>query len=303
MIAYIFPGQGAQYVGMGKDLYQGFSVARETFDRADDVLGFGISRLCFEGPQEELAKTENCQLAILVASIAAYRAFANNSLNLKFRVPNYMAGLSLGEYSALVVGDALSFDDALALVKKRAEFMARAAQRYPGAMLAVIGLAEEAIKELCDASGVEIANRNCPGQVVVSGKKQAIDKFSRLAEQAGARRIIKLEVSGAFHSSLMQEASIMLEQELKMTEFHLPDIPIISNVTARPFASLAEIRNNLSLQVRRPVLWEESIGYACGRGVRRFLEIGPGKILKGLLRKIDRELEVKNIERAKDVRV
>lgn len=297
-LAYIFPGQGAQYVGMGKDLYQGFACAKQIFDEADEVLGFNLSKLCFEGPLDVLTETKNCQLAVLVTSIAALETLKREAPDIN---ANFSAGLSLGEYSALIASGAINFEDALLLVKKRAEFMMQAAEKYPGKMLAVIDLDSSIVNNLCAQTQIEIANRNCPGQVVVTGRKESIDRFSTLAKAKGAKRVIELEVSGAFHSRFMKEASISLEQELNRIEFKAPQICTISNVSARPFASGEDVRKNLALQIKSSVLWEDSVCYMASCGIRTFLEIGPGHVLKGILRKIDSSLKVVNIEKVEDI--
>ncbi|MEK6715383.1 MAG: ACP S-malonyltransferase, partial [Candidatus Omnitrophota bacterium] len=274
-IAYIFPGQGAQYVGMGRDLYEKLPVSREVFDKADKILGFSVSRLCFEGPQDALGETRNCQLAILVTSIAALEAF-NTEPRTRNSELKYAAGLSLGEYSALVAAGAISFEEALILVRKRSELMSEASERFPGKMLAVLGLDLETVKNLSKQTDIEIANLNCPGQVVVTGKSQNIDSFSALAKTEGAARLVELEVSGAFHSKLMSEASVKFKQELERANFAIPKINVISNVTARPFASIEVLRTNLALQVKSSVLWEDSVRFMAAAGVKKFFEIGPG---------------------------
>lgn len=306
-IAYIFPGQGAQYVGMGRDLYEKLPVSREVFDKADKILGFSVSRLCFEGPQDALGETRNCQLAILVTSIAAFEVFKTS---IKYQVSppaagqasiKYAAGLSLGEYSALVAAGAISFEEALILVRKRSELMSEASEKFPGKMLAVLGLDLETVKNLSKQTDIEIANLNCPGQVVVTGKSQNIDSFSALAKTEGAKRLVELEVSGAFHSKLMSEASVKFKQELERANFAIPNINVISNVTARPFVSIEDIRINLALQVKSSVLWEDSVRFMLAQGVKKFFEIGPGRTLKGILRNIEPAVEVVNIEKAEDI--
>ncbi|MDP1852776.1 MAG: ACP S-malonyltransferase [Candidatus Omnitrophota bacterium] len=306
-IAYIFPGQGAQYVGMGRDLYERYLQAKQVFDRADEVLGFNLSKLCFDGPLDALTQTNNCQLAILVTSIAAFEAL-KTSVKCQVSPPvvgqagvRYAAGLSLGEYSALVACGAIKFDDALVLVKKRSELMSQAAQKYPGKMVAVLGLDLETVKNLSKEAGNEIANLNCPGQVVVTGNVENVDKFSVLAQAKGAKRLIELGISGAFHSTLMEEASIKLGGILEKTAFRMPHPEVISNVTAKPFVSIEDMRAKLALQVKSSVLWEDSVRFMLAQGVKRFFEIGPGKTLKGILRKIEPSLEVANIEKAEDI--
>lgn len=296
MVAFIFPGQGSQYIGMGRDLYAAYPSSKEVFDKADKILGFPISRICFEGPMDVLTQTQNCQPAIFTASIAALSAFSG-----QLSAVSYTAGLSLGEYSALVASGALSFEDGLRLVKKRAELMEAATKKYPGKMSAVLGLGREELQGICLAAGAEIANLNCPAQVVITGRIEAVDKAKQLAQEKGAKRVIDLEVSGAFHSSLMKEAAQELNQQLKDYSILDAVVPVISNVTARSQEKSLEIRENMVKQVYSPVLWEDSVRYmACG-GVKTFYEIGPGNILKGLIRKIDPSLEVINIGKAEDI--
>ncbi len=295
MVAFIFPGQGAQYIGMGRDLYAAYPSSKEVFDKADKILGFSISRLCFEGPMDVLTQTQNCQPAIFTASIASLEAFKAQTAGSGLRTTKYTAGLSLGEYSALVASGALSFEDGLRLVRKRAELMEAATKKYPGKMSAVLGLGREELQEICLASGAEIANLNCPAQVVITGSVAAVDKAKQLAQEKGAKRVIDLEVSGAFHSSLMQEAAQELNQQLKDYSVLDAVLPVISNVTARSQEKSLEIRENMVKQVYSPVLWEDSVRFMASGGVKTFYEIGPGNILKGLIRKINPDLTVINI--------
>ncbi|MCM8779761.1 MAG: ACP S-malonyltransferase, partial [Candidatus Omnitrophica bacterium] len=213
MVAYLFAGQGSQYVGMGKDLYASFPASREIFDKADKALGFNLSQLCFEGPLKELTQTQNCQPAIVAVTIAAYKAFIL-SPNPQVLKPNYVAGLSLGEYSALVAAEAISFEDAIRLVRRRGELMEEDAQKRPGSMAAVIGLDIEPLQSICREANVEIANLNCPGQVVIAGGREEIKTAEKLVMERGAKRVIILETSGAFHSSFMRDAAIKLGKEL-----------------------------------------------------------------------------------------
>jgi [acyl-carrier-protein] S-malonyltransferase len=297
---YLFAGQGAQYVGMGKDLYESFRESKEVFDKADEVLGFSLSELCFEGPKEELTQTRNCQPAILTVSIAAWEAFKQVT---KHQIPpgSFSAGLSLGEYSSLVFAQAITFEDAVRLVRRRGEFMEDEAIRNPGKMLSIIGLDLEKIQETCKASGAEIANINCPGQVVISGGIDEIKEAGRLACEMGAKRAVLLEVSGAFHSSYMKNASVKLSEEISKLEFSEPKISVISNVTARPLASVGEIRENLVKQVYSSVLWESSLQAMLSNNIRRFFEFGPGRVLKGLMRHTNQEAQVINIEKKQDI--
>ncbi|UCB57483.1 MAG: ACP S-malonyltransferase [Candidatus Omnitrophota bacterium] len=296
--AYIFPGQGAQYVGMGQDYYNRYPQAKEIFERANSVLGFDLTKLIFEGPQDELNRTLNCQVAVFVVSIACLRALENYHPAIDVK---YTAGLSLGEYTALVAAEAIDFEEGLKLVHKRAQYMEEAAQENPGAMLCVIGLALDKAQHICEKAGVEIANLNCPGQIVISGKVSGLKKAEELAQEAGAKKIIPLKVSGAFHSSLMSPAAKKLSVVLEKTEIRPPKIAVLSNVTAGEQSSPQEIKDNLARQVTSRTLWEDSIRFIAARGVKNFLEIGPGRVLKGLLRKIDSELKVYSIETVEDL--
>lgn len=297
---FIFPGQGAQFVGMGKDLYENFSQAREIFDKADAILKFDLKKLCFEGPQEELSATKNSQSAILTASIAALRTFEASPLYAAF-APKFSMGLSLGEYTALVAARSISFEDALLLVRKRGEFMEEASRKNPGKMACVIGMDIQVVEELCKGFGCEIANLNCPGQIAISGKTNNIELFAGVAKDKGARRVIMLDVSGPFHSSLMTTARDKLKEYIDNVRIAPPSIPFISNVDAKVQADPVKIKENLISQVNSRTLWEESMRLAIRSGVKTFLEIGPGQVLKGLAKKIDPKLEVKNIGTLQDI--
>lgn len=297
MVGYLFSGQGSQYTGMGKDLHSSFPEAKTIFDKADKVLGFSISNLCFNGPQEELTKTNNCQPAIVAMTIACWEAYKTKHS----QIDGYMAGLSLGEYSALVAAGALNFEDAIFLVRRRGEFMEEEAARHPGKMLSVIGLDLAKVKEICSQAKTEIANINCPGQTVISGAPEAIEKAQTLAKGEGAKLAVILEVSGAFHSSFMQEAALKLAKELEKINITTPKFPVISNVVARPVSSPEEIKQNLVRQVSSGVLWEDSMKLMLSKGVASFMEFGPGKVLKGLMRRIDPSAKVINIEKKEDI--
>ncbi|MDI6758548.1 MAG: ACP S-malonyltransferase [Candidatus Omnitrophota bacterium] len=298
-VAYLFTGQGSQYVGMGKDLYESFPESKTVFDRADKVLGFSLSNFCFNGQEERLKSTIISQPAILTTTIAAYEAFKAVSGSQPPVV--YMAGLSLGEYSSLIAAGSISFEDGLRLVRKRAELMEDASYRYPGKMVAILDLPVEKIKNICLASGAEIANLNCPGQTVITGKQEAVDKAGRLCLEAGAKRVINLEVSGGFHSSLMFEASVELKVFLERMPFSAPCVPIISNYTGLPQYRITQIQENLLYQMRSPVKWEDSMRFLLAEGIKNFIEFGPGRVLKGLMRRIDAGAQVSNIEKKEDI--
>lgn len=297
-IAYIFPGQGAQYVGMGEDLYHRYSQAREVFEQASSILDFDLTKLIFQGPPEELTKTDNCQVAIFTVSAACLSVLRQEQPEVNAK---YTAGLSLGEYTALVTAGALEFEQALKLVRKRAQYMDEAAQQNPGGMVSLIGLEKDKVGDICAEANVEIANLNCPGQIVISGSLAALERAKELAQTQGAKRIITLKVSGAFHSSLMKGASVKLAEALEGVEIRPPKISVVSNVTAGQEGTAEEIKDNLIRQLVSPTLWEDSVRFISKQGIKNFLEIGPGKVLKGLLRRIDPQLEVNNIEKVQDL--
>ncbi len=300
VVAYLFAGQGSQYIGMGKDLYESFPESKAIFDKADKVLGFPISTLCFEGPQGELTKTNNCQPAILTMTIACWEAYKAAQGN-NFSADAYAAGLSLGEYSALVAAGVINFEDAIYLVRRRGEFMEEEASKSPGKMLSVIGLELSLVRQLCVDSDTEIANINCPGQVVIAGRAKEIEKAQELAKERGAKMAVILEVSGAFHSSLMKGATLKLAAELEKIKLNTPVIPVICNVTGKPVDSPDEIRENLIKQVASSVLWEDSMRFMLSKGAGNFVEFGPGKVLKGLMRRIDPSVQVINVEKKDNI--
>lgn len=297
MVGYLFAGQGSQYVGMGKDLYETFPESRAVFDKADKVLGFSLSGLCFRGAPEMLKATIMSQPAILTVSIAALEAFKARSNP----GPNFVAGLSLGEYSALIAAGSFAFEDGLRLVRKRAEIMDQAARKYPGKMAAVLDLSFEKVKDICLESQAQIANINAPGQIVISGKVDAVERACALCLQAGAKRVIELEVSGGFHSSLMFSASLELEEKLRKIAISAPNVPVISNYTAKPQYQAAQVEENLIKQMFSPVKWEDSMRFMLSEGVSKFFEFGPGRVLKGLLRRIDAGAQVVCVEKKEDI--
>jgi [acyl-carrier-protein] S-malonyltransferase len=287
--AFVFPGQGSQYVGMGKDLYEEFPVARDTFDVASDVVGFDLREVCFAGPEETLKETRFTQLAIVVHSVAAWRIADDNGF-----VPDYVAGHSVGEYSALVAAGALAFEDALRLVRIRAEAMYSAGLEKPGAMAALVGVPEGRLEELLTAAReacvLEPANYNSRVQVVVSGDEAAVARAVDLARSFGVRKAIRLNVSGAFHSSLMAAAGRKLGEALDSVVFSRARIPVIANVTGGGVVEPDEIKRLLARQLTSPVLWLQSMLYLIGHGVRSFVELGPGGVLCGLLKRIEPEV-------------
>ncbi len=297
MVAYLFAGQGSQYVGMGKDLYNNFPEARSVFDKAENILGFDLKRLCFEGPEDALSRTSISQPAIVTTSIAAFEAFKTKP----GIAPSYMAGLSLGEYSALISSGSLSFEDGIRLIKIRGELMDEAAKKYPGKMVAVLDLDPEKIKEICLNTQAEIANFNCPRQIVISGKVESVERAADLCAKAGAKRVIMLEASGGFHSSLMLEASIKFRGALEKTGIKPPVVPVVSNYTAKLQVKPSEIIDNLVHQICSSVRWEDSIRLILSKGICNFIEFGPGKVLKGLMQRIDPGAQVVNIEKSTDI--
>ena len=284
--AFLFPGQGSQYVGMGKELCERFPEARTWFDQADDILGVKLTSLCFEGPEEELKQTRNTQPALFVKSWAALQ-LVKDALS-----PDFVAGHSLGEYSALAAAGALSFEDGLRAVRKRGELMWESGQKRPGTMAAVLGLDVDAVEKLCEeassAGSVQPANLNCPGQIVVSGEVAGVERAVELAGEHGAKKAMVLNVSGAFHSELMEDAQAELADFLAGITFRNAEVPVVANVSAAPSTDADELRANLVAQMTAPVRWEESMRFLREEGVEQFYEIGAGRVLRGLLRSIDR---------------
>jgi [acyl-carrier-protein] S-malonyltransferase len=284
--AFVFPGQGSQFVGMGKDLYEGAPVAREAFELADEVLGIELKAICFEGPAERLRETRYTQPAILVHSVAIWRM-----LEAAGALPDYVAGHSVGEYSALVASGALGYEDALRLVQVRGEAMFASGVEKPGAMAAIIGVPDDKLEGFLEEAGeggvIKAANYNSPVQIVVSGDVAAVDKAVEIARGHGAKRAIKLNVSGAFHSPLMESAEEQLARALDSVGFSEARIPIVTNVTARAVVKPADIAECLRKQLTSPVLWRQSMEYLTGLEVNSFVEVGPGNVLCGLLKRIE----------------
>lgn len=294
-IAFVFPGQGAQKVGMAKDVHDALPQAAQLFKTADQTLGFSISELAFEGPEEQLKQTANTQPALLTASIALLEALKSKNIT-----PDYVAGHSLGEYSALVAANALDFEEAVAIVRARGQFMEQAVPSGQGAMAAVLGAEREPLASLCaeiSATGhaVELANVNCPGQIVVSGSVEGVNAVSARVKEIGGKRAIMLEVSGPFHSSLMKSAADQLSERLQSVSFRDATVPVVANVTATTVTTASEIQALLVEQVYSPVLWEDSVRFLINEGVDTFIEIGPGNVLTGLIKKIDKNVRLINI--------
>lgn len=294
-IAFLFPGQGSQAVGMGKALADAHPLAQQTFDEADEALGFKLSQLCFEGPEEQLRLTEHTQPAILTVSVAAWRLLDEKGIK-----PAFVAGHSLGEYSAHVASGTLAFADAVRAVRNRGKYMQEAVPVGTGAMAAIVGLNIDAVINICAESAqgeiCEPANINSPDQIVISGNKAAVDHAVQLAEQKGAKRAKILPVSAPFHCSLMKPAQERLAADLEKLKFEAPRIPVVSNVYARPVEEAESAREALIRQVTGSVKWGESVQWLIGRGVEIFVEVGPGKVLFGLMRQIDRTKKCLNVE-------
>jgi [acyl-carrier-protein] S-malonyltransferase len=290
--ALLFAGQGAQVVGMGKDLAEKFPPAKQWFDRANAALGYDLASICFNGPEAELTKTENAQPGIFLVSWVAFELLKEQVSNLKFEAT---AGLSLGEFTALTAAGAMSFENGLRVVRQRGKFMQEACDATRGGMAAIIGLDEAPTREVCKEAGVTLANLNCPGQIVISGEADKITGAIELAKAKGAKRAIPLVVAGAYHSPLMSSAQPKLQGELAKIQISAPTVPVISNVTAQPHTSPAEISGRLVEQVCSSVLWENSMRYLLSQGFTRFIELGPGTALSGFMKRIDKTAEMLSV--------
>ncbi len=290
--ALLFAGQGAQAVGMGKDLAEQIPSARQWFDRANAALGYDLAKVCFEGPESELTKTEHAQPGIYLVGWIACALLRERRPDLQFHAT---AGLSLGEFTALAAADVMSFEDGLKIVRQRGLFMQEACDTTKGGMAAIIGLDEAKTREVCAETGVELANLNCPGQIVISGPADRLDKACETAKAKGAKRAMPLSVAGAYHSTLMAGAQAKLDSALKTVTLRAPSVPVISNVTAQAHGTPAEIHRRMVEQVTSSVRWEDSMRHLLAQGFTRFIELGPGKALSGFMKRIDGNAQMLNI--------
>jgi [acyl-carrier-protein] S-malonyltransferase len=292
-VAYVFPGQGAQWVGMGRDLYQNFDSARAVFEQADQALGFPLSRLCFEGPEDELTVTINAQPAIVTVSFACLAASREADAGLPS--PHFVAGHSLGEYTALAAAEVLDFATTVYLARERGRLMHEAGELTPGGMTAIIGLDAPLLAGICEQTGARIANINCPGQIVISGAEDNLNQAMEMAKAKGAYRAIPLQVSGAFHTSLMQPAVDGMAEVIAKLSFRDPAVPIIGNTTAQPLTTAEAVKQELLEQLCHCIQWQPSVEYMVNDGVSTFIELGPGKVLAGLIKRIDKGVNIINI--------
>ncbi len=297
-VGFLFPGQGAQSVGMGQDFYQNSPEARSLFDRSNQILGFELTKLCFEGSDEELMRTVNAQIAIFVTSLAVLQAVQSQYPKLKMK---FACGLSLGEFTALIALEAISFEDGLKLVRRRGELMEEANQKKPGTMASILGLSVKDCASLCQETGTELANLNGSDQIVISGPMDSVNKACEVAKTKGAKRAIPLKVGGAFHSSLMEHAKAGLEDALHKVSIKPPKGIFIPNVTGEPVSNPETIRALLSKQLTSSVQWIKTMETVAGLGSFELLELGPGRVLKGLARKINPKLNVTSIEKKADL--
>ncbi len=290
--ALLFAGQGAQYVGMGRELAEQFPTAKTWFARANAALGYDLAKICFEGPEAELTRTEHAQPGIFLVGWVAFQLLKERAPGLTFQAT---AGLSLGEFTALAAADALPFEEGLKVVRERGRFMQQACESTRGGMAAIIGLDEVKTREACVEAGVELANLNCPGQIVISGPADRLEQACALAKAKGAKKALPLPVAGAYHSTLMATAKDQLEAALKAVQLRAPSVPVISNVTAEPHGPPAEIHRRMVEQVTSAVRWEQSMRYLLGQGFTHFIELGPGKALSGFMKRIDANALMSNV--------
>jgi len=301
-VAYVFPGQGSQWIGMGCDLYHNFGSAKAVFDQADEAVGFPLSRLCFEGPEDELRQTVNAQPAIVTVSFACLEAARNLGVSSGLAPASFVAGHSLGEYTALAAAGALDFATTVYLARERGRLMHQAGQIVPGGMMAIIGLDEPLLAEVCAETGARIANINCPGQIVISGAENNLTQAMDLAKARGAYRVIRLQVSGAFHTPLMQPAVDGMAEIIATLSFAEPTVSIIANTTAQPLTTAESVKEELLRQLCNCVQWQRSVEYMVSDGVSTFIELGPGKVLAGLIKRIDKDVKIVNIGDADAIR-
>jgi [acyl-carrier-protein] S-malonyltransferase len=298
-IAFLFPGQGAQMVGMGRRLVQSHPAAARLYDRAGEILGYDLAKLCFEGPADQLDSTVFSQPALFVTSLAALESLRTHSPDVVLSC-EAAAGLSLGEYTAMVFAGVMDFDDGLMLVQKRGAAMQEAADTTPSGMVSILGLELSEVQALCEKASngdvLEIANLLCPGNIVISGTNDACERAAEMAQSFGAMKAVPLAVAGAFHTLIMQPAVEQLELALSVVPMHKPRIPVVSNCDAQPHHDPEEIRGLLMRQVLHPVLWEDSMRYLIQQGFSQFYEVGPGRVLRGLLRRIDRSVSCQCVE-------